>query len=212
MNKRFVLSAAHCLYLMGQKLDTKMLKVVVGTVSRKLGTQYNVEEFISHEKFDLNTLRNDIMLAKVGEDIQFNDQVQPISIHKSKVNPGVSVTASGWGQSNAQKSIGDHLQFVTKETIGFRECRSLLPAHDKAFLFKEIMCTNAEENRGACPGDSGGPLVLNNELVGIVSWGYDCGLKIPNMYTKVGAYLKWIEEKMKPQKPEEKQPENCVCT
>lgn len=42
-------------------------------------------------------------------------------------------------------------------------------------------------------GDSGGPLVCYKELVGIVSWGKECGRKsFPGVYTAVSKYTDWI--------------------
>ena len=42
-------------------------------------------------------------------------------------------------------------------------------------------------------GDSGGPLTVNGELVGIVSWSFDCALSShPTVYTRVISYLDWI--------------------
>lgn len=49
-------------------------------------------------------------------------------------------------------------------------------------------------------GDSGGPLVQQDTrrlwfLVGIVSWGEQCGLADkPGVYTRVTAYRDWITE------------------
>lgn len=58
----------------------------------------------------------------------------------------------------------------------------------------------------SCGGDSGGPLqrVENSEhgpryfLIGVVSFGNsDCGLaEFPAIYTRVGAYMKWILENL----------------
>lgn len=43
-------------------------------------------------------------------------------------------------------------------------------------------------------GDSGGPLAINNELVGITSWGYDCAQPgAPGVYTNVASLAEWVE-------------------
>ena len=59
--------------------------------------------------------------------------------------------------------------------------------------------------KGTCKGDSGSPLVYRDlgddpfYQVGIASFGnIKCGLDgIPGVYTKVEAYLPWIESKLK---------------
>ena len=51
-------------------------------------------------------------------------------------------------------------------------------------------------------GDSGGPLAWKNddgrfELVGLVSWGYDCGDPVyPGVYVDVEFYEAWIDNNM----------------
>uniref|UniRef100_A0A8D2H6E8 Transmembrane serine protease 11A n=1 Tax=Urocitellus parryii TaxID=9999 RepID=A0A8D2H6E8_UROPR len=53
----------------------------------------------------------------------------------------------------------------------------------------------------ACRGDSGGPLVIKDlkdtwYLIGIVSWGDNCGQKNkPGVYTQVTYYRRWIASK-----------------
>nr|KAF6503113.1 transmembrane serine protease 11A [Molossus molossus] len=53
----------------------------------------------------------------------------------------------------------------------------------------------------ACRGDSGGPLVIKDlrdtwYLIGIVSWGDNCGQKNkPGVYTMVTYYRNWIASK-----------------
>jgi len=58
----------------------------------------------------------------------------------------------------------------------------------------------------SCKGDSGGPLFIGEKpgsstsyQIGIVSFGTDiCGIGRPGVYTRVTAYLPWIQANMKP--------------
>ena len=48
----------------------------------------------------------------------------------------------------------------------------------------------------SCPGDSGGPLVANVNgapvQFGVVSFGGDCGVGLPGVYTRVTTFTEWI--------------------
>ena len=41
-------------------------------------------------------------------------------------------------------------------------------------------------------GDFGGPLIANNQLVGIVSWGFACAVGVPDIYTRISSHCDWI--------------------
>jgi secreted trypsin-like serine protease len=55
---------------------------------------------------------------------------------------------------------------------------------------------NKLNNSNTCKGDSGGPLVtwFNKRwyLIGITSWGFECG----GVYTRIEPYLNWIQNKI----------------
>ena len=60
-------------------------------------------------------------------------------------------------------------------------------------------------DKDSCSGDSGGPAVMKIGpdgpwyQVGITSFGTSrCGVGDPGVYTKVTAYLPWIEKKLEP--------------
>lgn len=49
-----------------------------------------------------------------------------------------------------------------------------------------------------CPTDSGGPLQCNNKLVGLASFGAQCGASVhlPGVFVDVHFYRQWIEDNM----------------
>ena len=59
--------------------------------------------------------------------------------------------------------------------------------------------------KDSCSGDSGGPFIYRPKVdepwyqMGIVSFGArKCGIESPGVYTKVSAYLTWIEMNLTP--------------
>ena len=60
--------------------------------------------------------------------------------------------------------------------------------------------TNATRRSDACQGDSGGPLVLQKgnmqSLIGVTSFGANCGSSTPGVYTAVYPFLDWIESQI----------------
>ena len=49
-----------------------------------------------------------------------------------------------------------------------------------------MFCAIGDHGNDACQGDSGGPIVQQKTLIGVVSWGVDCGdPRYPGVYTKL---------------------------
>lgn len=81
---------------------------------------------------------------------------------------------------------------------------SLLPAsacsaiYGPSFVPSSMVCASGD-GANSCPGDSGGPLYQREEtlLVGVVSYGSaDCRDEHPSVYTRVWAYVGWINATM----------------
>lgn len=70
------------------------------------------------------------------------------------------------------------------------------------------MCAGGRKGFDTCKGDSGGPLMTTDSsngtpywyMVGVVSFGASpCGLEgYPGVYTRVSAYMDWIEARLRP--------------
>ncbi|ELV12171.1 Transmembrane protease serine 11B [Tupaia chinensis] len=106
---------------------------------------------------------------------------------------------------DAEKMINNReypvlLQKAPVKIIDTNTCNS--PEAYNGLILDTMMCAGyMKGNIDACQGDSGGPLVYPNSrsiwyLVGIVSWGVDCGkINKPGVYTRVTSYRNWIASK-----------------
>lgn len=57
-----------------------------------------------------------------------------------------------------------------------------------------ICAGSVDGSRDACFGDSGGGLICNEQIAGIVSFGFGCGRRnFPGIYTDVSQFNHWIQ-------------------
>lgn len=89
--------------------------------------------------------------------------------------------------------MADILQSVNVTIINGKDCKQVY----KEKLTQSMFCAGDVIAGGhdACLGDSGSPLVYReNILIGIVSWGIDCGDRnFPGVYTDVRKFRSWID-------------------
>ena len=124
---------------------------------------------------------------------------------------------SGWGDTHHEEGSTDVLQETLVPIVPSSNCvdSAAFSAHDASLIQSLIVCAGGA-GRGPCKvgkggdsfvflqGDSGGPLTVEGEngahtLVGIVSRKLDfvCGENGYDVYTKVAAFLPWIESTIK---------------
>lgn len=156
------------------------------------GSLYKIDKTVIHPR---STEGNDVCLAKVTEDIQFNAKVQPIQLlnkNDPQVKDDTNLLVSGWGRSESPMNDRKLLRVALVQAINQTKCQSIYKKQ-----FKEpMMCAGAPEGgKDACRGDSGGPLINSDGVqVGVVSWGKGCGLKKrPGVYTRVDKVSEWIQ-------------------
>merc|ERR1719461_1199385 len=118
---------------------------------------------------------------------------------------GLSCVVSGWGHTVSNGGTSwEKLMETEVRAISNDVCFRMLWSkdHNQGHNLRETMVCAGGKDRDACQGDSGGPLVCEVAgercLYGIVSWGNGCGIEgNPGVYTRVGSYIQWIEDKMK---------------
>ncbi|XP_050350078.1 brachyurin-like [Nymphalis io] len=198
-----VLSAAHC-WWDGQSQATQFTIVLGSLLLFSGGTRITTKDVVTHPNWNAKDMRHDIAIVKIAR-INFNNNIQAIPLPDmgdvGQHFGGLSATASGYGKtSDAQNSFppSTSLHHVNMEILTNAVCqRSFdIPIHGSQ------MCTRGVRGIGTCDGDSGGPLSVvwknRRTLVGIVSFGVGdgCQAGYPSVYTRVTAFLSWIQGNM----------------
>ncbi|GCB78586.1 hypothetical protein scyTo_0016837 [Scyliorhinus torazame] len=193
ISDRWVISAAHCWY------TPSYLKVLLGahSLTGQTGSEQlvSVESIYWNQKYDYQTLDNDIMLVKLARSVRMTDSIRPVPLPTECPLPYTQCVVSGWGNIYSDHVfMPDALRCVKVPLMSDIECNYAYPG----LITSNMICAGyMEGGKDACNGDSGGPLVCDGILQGIVSWGRGCALAdSPGVYTKVCALLPWINEIM----------------
>merc|ERR1712002_111837 len=202
ISPRFAVTAAHCI-----KLGYKMVAAFGINKQSDINTNYyKIYQATVHENWrkDPYSLEWDIAVIEFNEDVQFNNNIQPIKLATKDTNIYGEQEAiiSGWGVMGVVNGnplpIPNVLQKSVHHKIKAAEyCHKFYGRHFKA---NSEVCIKADE-QSACFGDSGGPLVVKEEdtyvLIGITSWvgNKSCDPSLPQVYTKVAYYRNWIKSK-----------------
>ncbi|KAL1138704.1 hypothetical protein AAG570_008766 [Ranatra chinensis] len=208
ISSTWLLSAAHCYIVEGQKVDPGLVTIVAGVVDFEDNTSpgrqdRKVEEIITHPKFQENVLSGSdlaLILVKAFAFSQFVSVV-PLSGRPFLFNSAEKCMASGWGDTSSNSTNTKLLKLPVVAVQNQKVCHGLKP-HQR----KNMICLQDNHGAGLCDGDSGGPLVCKGEVVGVAHqvytevYGYkeepdmDCGAKdIVHTYMFTCPYLNWIK-------------------
>ncbi|XP_073700922.1 mast cell protease 1A-like [Garra rufa] len=193
ISDEFVLTAAHC-----WGGYPHILTVVVGAHdlrNSKISHRVGVKTYIPHPNYSpLCLIGNDIMLLRLKKKVKLNNYVKWISLPKQgeDVNANTLCSVAGWGRLSINGPASDCLLEANMTIIDNTECKCRWRDDYKA---SQMIC--AYGDGGSCSGDSGGPLVCGNIAVGVTSFvdKERCNSpKLPNVYTKISAFLPWIHQ------------------
>jgi len=204
VNKRFVITAAHCYNSMFTKME-----VIVGEHNEcdgvnEGGKLIKVKKITLHPDYNSRTIDNDIAVLELAEDLTFTKKIKPACLPSSETKDysGIASTVSGWGgtigwRPNDQQPQQPR-QCTLKETIVklLKGSDPMCSKYLKTSSSKIKLCAFAKDT-DACQGDSGGPLTVPENgkytLVGVVSYGSGCASSTPGVYVRVQGFLPWIK-------------------
>ncbi|XP_045445381.1 proclotting enzyme-like [Melitaea cinxia] len=201
-----VISAAHCVAHMTSwdvaRLTARLGDYNIRTNSETQHVERKIKRVVRHRGFDMRTLYNDVAILTLDQPVTFTKNIRPICLPSGgRAYSGQIATVIGWGslrESGPQPSI---LQEVSIPIWTNAECRLKYGSAAPGGIVDHMICAG-KASMDSCSGDSGGPLMVNEggrwTQVGIVSWGIGCGKgQYPGVYTRVTAFLPWIQKNSK---------------
>ena len=200
LNRRWILTAAHCMY--GQQASGVAVAVGVTDLTQPgEGRVFMVDRIIVHPGYNPATTQNDVALMHLTDDINFTDSyvaapvpiVTPADQQAGLTDPGVQSTITGWGNISGTGVVyPDNLHVAT---VPITATSSYTPSQITPDM---LLAGYVQGGVDTCQGDSGGPLVVTNEAgmikqAGVTSWGYGCAVAgYPGVYARVSYFYDWI--------------------
>merc|ERR1712034_136621 len=194
VNKRFVLTAAHCY----NSMFTTM-QVIVGEHNvcdgnpqgspNEGGKLIKVKKMTLHPDYNSRTIDNDIAVLELAEDLTFTKKIKPACLPSSdtKDYSGSASTVSGWGGTigygpNDQQPQQPR-QCTLKETIVklLKGSDPMCSKYLKTSSSKIKLCAFAKDT-DACQGDSGGSGELRLRMCLLFhSWSLRSSPRLPSL-------------------------------
>ncbi|XP_052129323.1 transmembrane protease serine 9-like, partial [Frankliniella occidentalis] len=220
----FILTAAHCAFLSGKPVGWVLLGATNRTSQEPKAADTHqlieVAQVIVHPEYVATVKYHDIALVRLAQPAR----VQKLEVYPACLdtdmdvdNTGRDAVATGWGATSFEDDGSQSLLKVNLTVRDMRYCRDNLELDMQKVPrgledATQLCAGGGEHNRDTCQGDSGGPLQMRANpsnaitcifrIVGVVSFGPPCGLGKPGVYTRVAAYVPWIESVVWPPRPD----------
>ena len=159
-----------------------------------------VDQICLHPNYDYRTLDYDLALIHLKTPLtSFNEFVTPVCLprHDSVTPVGTYCWVTGFGKTEEDSLLSNHLRQARVPTITRQKCRE---QHPSRVVSDRMFCAGYSEGGiDTCEGDSGGPFVCKQsdgryELTGTISWGVGCGrANQPGGYTDMRLFRSWID-------------------
>ncbi|XP_063841840.1 phenoloxidase-activating factor 1-like isoform X2 [Scylla paramamosain] len=225
INDRYVLSAGHCVHPVSTQRSNAGQLVKIRLGEHNLATDpdcptdfidakecaaspedYNPEDVIVHEGYNLTNMRNDISLIRLDRAVTVSHSIRPVCLPQTGLDVGKflgsrDAVVAGWGATeNVTQS-----KILQRAPIPYNSNKKCEKVYFMS-LAESQLCFGGRGKQDSCYGDSGGPIMQAKAgtgqytLLGVVSFGKQiCGIPgTPAVYTNVAFYREWIVGHLKP--------------
>ncbi|XP_075399687.1 transmembrane protease serine 11D-like [Tenrec ecaudatus] len=198
ISNTWILTAAHCFR---RNSDPYSWTATFGVSTKYPTLNIRVRTIIIHSNYRPEFHENDIAAVQLISGVSFTQNIHRVCLPTptQEILPGSTAYVTGWGSRKYSGNTVTDLQQAEVKIIRNSVCNA--PISYNGAVLPGMLCAGVPQGGvDSCQGDSGGPLVQEDSrrlwfLVGIVSWGFQCGLPDkPGVYTRVTAYRDWIAQ------------------
>ncbi|CAH0731266.1 unnamed protein product, partial [Brenthis ino] len=169
--------------------------VVLGSVNLYVGgTRVNANNIQMHPNYNMDNYNNDVAVITMPW-VTYTNNIRNIPMASgSNSFAGQNAVTAGFGLIADVNGQTDRLHHVTLQVITNADCVRFYGA---SAVLGSTLCTSGAGGGNICTGDSGGPLVLNNQLIGITSFGaIRCEAGSPSGFARVTSFNNWITARL----------------
>ncbi|XP_032307916.1 serine protease Hayan isoform X1 [Drosophila ananassae] len=209
IDDRYVLTAAHCISEEFQPAFVRLGAINLNEPDRGY-VDINVRSVMIHPSYVSFSKYYDIAILELAEAAPRNEIIRPACLNTDIRDPpqSASLFVAGWGQVNrTTKARSTLLLRAPLELVPLDKCNEAFanqPTSSRSLkmgIIESQMCAgDRQQKKDACQGDSGGPLIQELNITdsiyniqGVISAGIGCASATPGLYSRVAAFLDYIE-------------------
>ncbi|WP_051309241.1 S1 family peptidase [Desulfogranum japonicum] len=196
ITKKWVLTAAHCVYNGSSLRAAGEIDVAMGVhdLTTNSGDRISVKRIVPYPGYNSRTNDGDLALLELAR--ESSEETLALFTDSSNSLSGETGTLIGWGnQASYDIDYAEKLQQVEVPIVSNSVCNA---SYSNQITSNMVCAGYSYGGKDSCQGDSGGPLMVyyNNKWrhAGIVSWGYGCALAgYYGVNTRTSQYISFIE-------------------